>query len=132
MLLCRTGTFHQRAGAVQSLEYFSKVYLHRDPVDMRKSINGLSMIVLDDLSLSFEPGRVFVFVSRCGKKLKLLYWDRTGFALWYKRLEKQRFKWPKGHDDTVIMSSADQLQKLLFGFDVFQKPHIFLQYQQIS
>lgn len=126
------GNLHQRAAAVQSLDCFSKVYLHRDPVDMRKSINGLSMIVLDDLALSFEPGRVFVFVSRCGRKLKLLYWDRTGFALWYKRLEKQRFKWPKSHDDAVIAGSAEQLKRLLCGFDVFQKPHIFLQYQQIS
>ena len=117
---------------MQSLESFSAVYLHRDPVDMRKSINGLSMIVLDDLSMSFEKGRLFVFVSRSGKKLKLLYWDRTGFALWYKRLEKQRFYWPKSHDEAVIMGTADQLQRLLGGFDVFQKPHVFLQYRQIS
>lgn len=116
---------------MQSLEHFSSVYLHRDPVDMRKSIDGLSMIVLDELSLSFEPGGLFVFVSRCGKKLKLLYWDKTGFALWYKRLEKQKFYWPKDHDDKVMASSTEQLQKLLFGFDVFQKPHYFLQYNQI-
>lgn len=116
---------------MQSLEDFSSVYLHRDPVDMRKSIDGLSMIVLDELDLSFEPGGLFVFVSRCGKKLKLLYWDKTGFALWYKRLEKQKFCWPKGHNDKVILSSSGPLQKLLCGFDVFQKPHIFLQYSQI-
>ena len=116
---------------MQSLEYFSAVFLHRDPVDMRKSINGLSMIVLDELDLSFGPEKLFVFVSRCGKKLKMLYWDRTGFALWYKRLEKQKFYWPKSHDDAVITGSAEQLQKLLFGFDVFQKPHEYLQFHQI-
>lgn len=89
------------------------------------------MIILDELDLSFGPEKLFVFVSRCGKKLKMLYWDKTGFALWYKRLEKQRFHWPKSHDDAVIAGSADQLQKLLVGFDVFQKPHEYLQYNQI-
>lgn len=116
---------------MQSLDQFSTVCLHRDPVDMRKSIDGLSMVILDEFNLSFEQGKLFVFVSRCGKKIKILYWDRTGFALWYKRLEKQRFRWPKDHDDKVILSSAEQLQKLLCGFDAFQKPHDFLQYHQI-
>jgi transposase len=116
---------------MQNLEDFSVVYLYRDPTDMRKSINGLSMIVLDELDLSFEPGKLFVFVSRCGKKLKILYWDKTGFALWYKRLEKQKFHWPKDHSDKVVSSSSEQLQKILLGFDVFQKAHEFLQYHQI-
>jgi len=117
---------------MKSLDLFSEIYLHRDPVDMRKSINGLSLIVLEEMELAFTGERLFVFVSRCGKKLKLIYWDRTGFALWYKRLEQQRFKWPKGHDEDVILGNAAQLEQLLFGFDVFQKPHIFLQYQQIG
>lgn len=117
---------------MQSLDYFSEVYFHRDALDMRKSINGLSMIVLEELKLSFSPGSLFVFISRCGKKLKLIYWDQTGFALWYKRLEKQRFKWPKDHENEVIKSCSEQLQKLLLGFDVFAKPHIYLQYNQIG
>lgn len=116
---------------MQSLDDFSSVYLHRDPVDMRKSIDGLSMIILDELNLSFDAEKLFVFVSRCGKKLKLLYWDKTGFALWYKRLEKQRFAWPKDHDEQILQSSADQITQLLRGFDVFQKPHNYLQYSQI-
>lgn len=104
------------------------MYLHRDAVDMRKSINGLSMIVLEEMNERFEGDHLFVFVSRCGKRLKVLYWDRSGFALWTKRLERERFRWPKHHEDDVIASSAEQLEKLLFGFDVFQKPHDFLQY----
>lgn len=117
---------------MQSLNGFSEVYLHRDPVDMRKSINGLSLIVLEEMEVAFQGDRLFVFVSRCGRRLKLLYWDQTGFSLWYKRLEKQRFRWPKDHEDAVIASSSDQLQQLLYGFDVFQKPHVFLQYNQIG
>lgn len=117
---------------MKSLDHFPQIYLHRDPVDMRKSINGLSLIVLEEMELAFTGERLFIFVSRCGKKLKLIYWDQTGFALWYKRLEKQRFKWPKDHEDEVIAGCSDQLEKLLLGFDVFQKPHIFLKYQQIG
>lgn len=99
---------------------------------MRKSINGLSLIVLEEMKTPFQCDRLFVFVSRCGRKLKLIYWDRTGFALWYKRLEKERFRWPKDHGDEVISGSPDQLRQLLCGFDVFQKPHLFLQYEQIG
>lgn len=117
---------------MQSLEDFSEVYLHRDPVDMRKSINGLSLIVLAEMRSSFKVDRLFVFASRCGTRLKLLYWDRSGFALWYKRLEKQRFRWPRRHEDEVITSCAAQLRNLLLGFDVFQQPHDFLQYEQIG
>lgn len=117
---------------MRSLQDFHSVLLHRDPVDMRKSINGLAMIVLDELELSFENDSLFVFVSRCGRKLKLLYWDRSGFALWYKRLEEEKFHWPRDHAAAVMMSSTEQLNQLLCGFDAFQKPHKILQYQQIG
>ena len=117
---------------MQGLEHFSQIYLHRDPVDMRKSINGLSVIVLEEMGYSFEKERLFVFVSRCGKRLKILYWDKSGFALWYKRLEKERFRWPKDHEKELILSGSEELEKLLSGLDVFQKPHIYLQYSQIG
>lgn len=87
---------------------------------------------MEEMEISFTLDRLFVFVSRCGRKMKLMYWDRAGFALWYKRLEKQRFRWPKGEDEEIIMTSAKQLQQLLLGFDVFQKPHLFLQYDKIG
>lgn len=99
---------------------------------MRKSINGLSMIVLEEIKESFTSERLFVFVSRCGKRIKLLYWDHSGFALWYKRLEKERFRWPRDHDKEVVLSGATELEKLLLGFDVFQKPHNYLQYSNIK
>ena len=116
---------------MQSLDCFAAVYLYRDPVDMRKSIDGLSMIVLDELQLRFGEEKLFVFISRCGKRMKLLYWDKTGFALWYKRLEKQKFCWPVSQDDQVIACQTQQLQRLLCGFDVFQKPHEYLQFDTI-
>ena len=73
-----------------------EVFLYRDFVDFRKSINGLSLIVEQQMQLSPLTGSVFVFCNKGRDKLKVLYWDRTGFALWYKRLEKDKFKWCSG------------------------------------
>jgi len=100
------------------------VYLHRDPVDFRKSINGLSVIVDEAMGLPpFEPG-VFVFCNRSRDKLKALYWDRTGFALWYKRLEKDKFKWPRQHSDSTVTLTYEQWDWLLRGLNFLDiKPH---------
>ena len=75
------------------------VFLHRAPVDFRQSINGLAAIVEQQLSLQITDGSVFVFCNKSRDKLKILYWDNSGFALWYKRLEQNKFKWPTKSDD---------------------------------
>lgn len=72
----------------------SQIFLHRDFVDFRKAINGLTAIVESELGRDAYNGALFVFCNKAKNKLKILYWDKTGFALWQKRLEKQRFKWP--------------------------------------
>ena len=59
----------------------SAVYLHGEPVDFRQSINGLSVIVENDMGLSPFSGALFVFCNRSRDKLKLIYWDASGFAL---------------------------------------------------
>lgn len=69
-----------------------EVFLYRDFVDFRKSINGLSVIIEQQMQLSPLGGSVFVFCNKERDKLKVLYWDKTGFAMWYKRLEKDKFK----------------------------------------
>lgn len=104
----------------------NQIYLHRDIVDFRKSINGLSLIVEQELDLDVYSSALFLFCNRGRDKLKILYWDRTGFALWYKRLEKQKFKWPK--DTSSVMNlSQQQLTWLLSGFDIVG--HQALRYQ---
>ncbi len=95
-----------------------EVYLHRDPVDFRKSINGLSVIVEEGMSLSPYGEAIFVFCNKRRDKLKILCWDQTGFVLWYKRLEKSRFKWPKKHTQDVICLNNEELDWLLRGFDI--------------
>ncbi len=96
------------------------VYLHRDPVDFRKSIDGLSMIVDQAMNLSVFDPALFVFCNKRRDKLKILYWDSSGFCLWYKRLEKERFKWPRKNDREIISLSEEQLHWLLRGFDINQ------------
>lgn len=100
------------------------VYLHRDPVDFRKSINGLSVIVEEAMGLSPFDTALFVFCNRRRDKLKVLYWDQTGFALWYKRLEKDRFKWPFTHTDEQLLLNHEQWHWLLRGLNFLDiKPH---------
>ena len=89
-----------------------QVYLHRHFVDFRKSINGLSALVEMELELPVMSGALFVFCNKGRDKLKVLYWDKTGFALWYKRLEQDKFKWllsgydVVGHQDVYYDSVA--------------------------
>lgn len=110
------------------------VYLYRSAVDMRKSINGLSVLVEQEMKLSpFDPA-LFVFCNRTRDKIKLLYWERNGFVLWYKRLEKQRFKWLKPVTGELHLAvDGYQLNLLLDGLDIFHnKPHETLFYQSVS
>jgi transposase len=108
------------------------VYLCREVVDMRKSINGLSILVEQDLSLDpFRP-HLFVFCNRKRDKVKILYWERTGFVLWYKRLEKDRFAWPAEGNEDVITLTGRELNWLLDGIDVFRlHPHEELSYETV-
>ena len=100
------------------------VYLHRDPVDFRKQINGLSLIVQNELALQPFEAALFCFVNRNRHQVKLLYWAHNGFCLWNKRLEKDRFPWPKHDTESVLTLSEQELAWLLSGINLFAiKPH---------
>ena len=105
------------------------IFLHRDFVDFRKAINGLTAIVEEELNRNAYTGDLFVFCNKSKDKLKILYWDKTGFALWQKRLEKQKFKWPSKIDDSEFALTPEQLEWLLSGYDVLG--HQTLHYQSI-
>jgi transposase len=94
-----------------------KVYLYAEPVDMRKSIDGLSTLVEQEMALSPSMAALFVFCNRGRDKIKLLCWERNGFIVWYKRLEKQRFRWPKNGE--TLSLTGQELNWLLDGFDIF-------------
>ena len=108
----------------------ANIYLHCRCVDFRKSINGLSEIVESELTLPTMSGALFIFCNKAKDKLKILYWDNTGFALWYKRLEKEKFKWPKQYSEDSLLLDEQQLNWLLEGYDVVG--HQRLHYQSIS
>lgn len=107
----------------------SEIYLHRDFVDFRMSINGLTAVVESELGRDAYTGALFVFCNKAKDKLKILYWDKTGFALWYKRLEKQKFKWPTKVSTNEYTLSEQQLDWLLSGYDVIG--HDKLSYQSM-
>lgn len=110
-----------------------QVYLYAEQVDMRKSINGLSALVEQELELNPMTQALFVFCNRGRDKVKMLYWERNGFVLWYKRLEKQRFKWLKLTGEDSVTITGYQLNLLLDGLDIFNnKPHESLFYTSIT
>ena len=96
-----------------------RVYLALGKTDMRKSINGLSLLVEGSLSLDPFSGQLFVFSNRRRHILKILYWDRNGFCLWQKRLEKHRFRWPHSSDGVAEIEGRELLW-LLEGLDIGQ------------
>lgn len=95
----------------------TKLYLCTLPTDMRKAITGLSLIVVETLSKNPQCGDVFIFYNKNCNKVKLLYWDKNGFSMIYKRLEKGRFKIPAKTEGNDIEISDIDIQWLLAGFD---------------
>lgn len=94
------------------------IYLYREFVDFRKSINGLAALVEAETDLPLDSGALFLFTNKQRDKIKVLYWDKTGFALWYKRLEKAKFKWPAQEKKQVFTLSQFELDRLLSGFTI--------------
>ena len=81
----------------------SRYFLYRSPCDMRFGIYSLSGLVMNELGANPLSGDVFVFIGKRANQLRLLQWDRDGFALYIKKLERGTFEWPQG-DDPLITS----------------------------
>jgi transposase len=116
---------------VKSAQDFAAIYLYREPVDMRKSIDGLSGLVSAALHLDPFCGSLFCFTNRSRRLIKCVYFDRSGFALWMKRLEREKFRWPKSADTALKLSSRD-FEWLLDGIDLSKlKPHQSLKFSKV-
>ncbi len=76
------------------LTFNTAIWLYPQPIDFRKQIDGLVILVADHLNLNPISGQLFLFRNRTAKKLKILWWDRNGFWLFYKRLEKGKLIFP--------------------------------------
>lgn len=107
-----------------------EVYLYPGPVDMRKQINGLAALVEEELDANPFSGNVFLFCNRRRTHLKALFWDKNGFWLALKRLEQDRFPWPR-NEQQVEQLSTEQLAMLLAGID-FWKAHRPLNYTRTT
>lgn len=106
------------------------VYLCTTAVDFRKGINGLAAMVEAEFSLNAFSGTLFVFTNRNRDRVKILYWEHSGFCLWLKRLEKERFKWPSFLGTGMVTLTGQQLNWLLDGIDLRHiKPHQSLHYK---
>ena len=108
-----------------------RVYLCTSRTDMRKGFDTLAVLVQDSLGYGPMSGHLFLFVGRRRDRLKIFYWDRYGYALWHKRLEKGTFRMPVAKPDTTsIELRASELAMLLEGIDLrsirrrkrFQRP----------
>lgn len=108
-----------------------KVYIALGNTDMRKSIDGLSILVSEKLNLDLFSGHLFVFCNRKQDIVKILYWDRNGFCLWHKRLEKDHFQWPQSKDQVMTLG-VQELAWLMDGLSIHQKKaHKKLRYSTV-
>lgn len=96
-----------------------RIYLCTSPTDMRKGFDTLAAMVRDFLGQDPLSGHLFLFVGRAKDRLKILYWDADGFALWYKRLEEGTFRLPRVACDAAgVELKASELAMLLDGIDL--------------
>jgi transposase len=94
-----------------------KVWVSIAPVDMRKSFDGLAAVVQTQWQQDVMSGQLFVFLGKRKDRIKVLYWDENGFALWYKRLENGVYRLPRV-DKKVVKMSMSELSLLLEGIDL--------------
>ena len=96
-----------------------RIYLCTSPTDMRKGFDTLAALVKDFLGQDPLSGHLFLFVGRAKDRLKILYWDADGFALWYKRLEEGTFRLPRVRgEDASLELKASELAMMLEGIDL--------------
>jgi transposase len=94
-----------------------RIYLAAEPADMRRSFDALAQDVMDFLGEDPMSGHLFVFRSRRGNRVKILFWDRSGYVLYYKRIEKGIFRFPQADGDRIEIEAAE-LSLILEGIDL--------------
>lgn len=91
-----------------------RIFVYSRPTDMRKSMDGLENIVRHELGENPLSGDLFLFRNRTGNRLKVLHWDRNGYVVWYKRLERGTFSFPPPCDGGIVVH-PDVLLQLIGG-----------------
>ena len=98
--------------------------------DFRKQVNGLALIIENELKQNIFSNPIFIFCSGDRTKIKILYWDKNGFCLWQKRLEEAKFPWPENTSQARTISHSELLM-LLSGIDFFHA-HKILHYSSVN
>ncbi len=114
-----------------NLADFKQIYFFRPYVDFRKGRQSLAAIIQDEMELNPFEKYLFLFCSQDRKGVKMLYWDRTGFALWYKRLESDRYRWPRHLNDEVFSVDPNAVIHFLSGLNPWDEGHKELHYSQV-
>ncbi len=111
---------------------FSKITIYIRPgiTDMRKQINGLSILTDDEMGKDSGDGNLYLFCSKNRKQLKCIYWDKNGFCLWQKKLEQDKFPWPMTEEE-VQEIDFEKLKLLLSGID-FWKAHKEIKFKEMN
>lgn len=104
-----------------NIDAVDRVYLAQGSTDMRKSIDGLAILVKEGFDLDPFSASLFVFCNRKRDKLKILHWDHNGFWLYYRRLERGTFHWPSDGSPAPLPIDRRQLRWLLDGLSLEQK-----------
>lgn len=94
----------------------TRIYVAAGFVDFRKAINGLSALVVEQFDTPVNDGSVYVFYNRSYDRVKCLFWDKNGFVLYHKRLERGKFKFGKASDGNYVITHQ-QLDWLFAGLD---------------
>lgn len=102
------------------LSFNSLIWFYPQPIDFRKQMDALIIFVADHLAMNPASGQLFIFRNRSHNKLKMLWWDRSGFWLFYRRLEKGFFQLPRP-TETALELTRDQLSWMLSGLNYSQQ-----------
>ena len=110
-----------------------EVYLHRLPVDMRKGRNTLAVLVQEAMGINPTSGAIFAFIGKRYDALKLLVWERNGFAIYHKLIEsEEKYHWPRLLEQEVITLTAEQLSALMDGYDAWARPHRTIRFEYVG
>jgi transposase len=110
-----------------------KVYLHREPIDMRAGRNRLAAIAREVMQKDPFSNTCFLYTNKRYTALKILVWDINGFGLYHKVIEsREKFHWPRLFQEDVVELTSEQLHWLMDGYDVWARPHNAVTFTHVS